>query len=1016
MDKWLGKNEHILLKVTSALKHIKHLIFFVGEDHLIKEVWADDLTKSELNVNLLVNLPIASQLSNDFKETLNGAIHLAFLVNKISEFEYQEKELIYKKVNIQKIEVEQEDPVVIVTIQDITEKINHEKNIKSNEAILNAILSNSTKEIFALNTNLEITIFNKQFAENVSLVELGNPQVGQSIFELIYPEDVKLVFKNMLLECLRGESVEFVERFDDLTQQLKGGIKKSYIYKKITLHPITIDGLITGISAFMENITEQIIGLEKIKSNQILLQSIIDNTNEYIFLVDKNAKLLLANQPYKQLILERFNIEYQKIENEIVSQVNYPQMEALKDWEYRFNKALEGNYAIYEDLFGEGENELFVEISYFPIKINGKVENVSIKIKDITNRIQQKMQLVTMANQTKSLIESTEDIMVLIDNDYRILIHNKAYLERFLNYTDIDKGENNLINVLNKFDNKIGKHWLDVLNKCKESGEVIKSTEQYYFLGRKFYFEVIITPVISENQIQGFAVYGRNITNDVEVNQKLSNSEETLKHALEATGEGVWEYDVVKDVMTNTPEWLKKIGILDDDYDGTIDAYYKRIHPEDRYLVSVAMNSYINGNTSIYELEHRFIKPNGEILWVLDKGKFVKWDESGQPLRMVGAILDITDKKRSEAELLKQKSYTENIINLVPNLIFVKNKDKKFTLVNKAVQEIYGRTESELIGKSDNDISQKQNEIQHFNTIDDEVINTQQGIFVPEEQVTNPITGLTKWFQTVKVPLIFDNEVFVLGVATDITERKYAENEKGLLIDQLTKRNDEMEQFTYIISHNLRAPVAKILGLAELYDPEESNIELNKFIYSSLLSETKALDSIIMDLNEIIALRRLGVDNATLVNLESTFLEVMTLLNSDIEIIKAKINYDFNRVKEVIGIKSYFHSIFYNLLSNSIKYKSPNRTLEVEIYCFIKGKEAILTFQDNGSGIDLEKYGSKIFQLYKRFHQGGTGRGIGLHITKAQIEMMGGTIEMRSSVDVGTSFSIRLPYQQNDDL
>ena len=102
-------------------------------------------------------------------------------------------------------------------------------------------------------------------------------------------------------------------------------------------------------------------------------------------------------------------------------------------------------------------------------------------------------------------------------------------------------------------------------------------------------------------------------------------------------------------------------------------------------------------------------------------------------------------------------------------------------------------------------------------------------------------------------------------------------------------------------------------------------------------------------------------------------------------------------------------SIFTNLLTNSIKYKKPSEALKLSIRSSIKKGNIVLEFKDNGRGIDMKKHGQHIFNLYKRFHHDVEGRGIGLYMINAQIEAMGGSIEVESEPNVGTTFTISLP-------
>jgi signal transduction histidine kinase len=124
---------------------------------------------------------------------------------------------------------------------------------------------------------------------------------------------------------------------------------------------------------------------------------------------------------------------------------------------------------------------------------------------------------------------------------------------------------------------------------------------------------------------------------------------------------------------------------------------------------------------------------------------------------------------------------------------------------------------------------------------------------------------------------------------------------------------------------------------------------------------------------------------------------------------QANFKIDFSQVDEMLTIKSYLYSIFYNLISNSIKYKKPTVPLNITVESNLVDKKVILTFKDNGLGIDLKKSGRHIFELYKRFHTDkAEGKGMGLYMVKVQVEKLGGKISVKSKVNQGTEFKIVL--------
>lgn len=223
---------------------------------------------------------------------------------------------------------------------------------------------------------------------------------------------------------------------------------------------------------------------------------------------------------------------------------------------------------------------------------------------------------------------------------------------------------------------------------------------------------------------------------------------------------------------------------------------------------------------------------------------------------------------------------------------------------------------------------------------------------------------------------------------------------------ELIKQNNELLQFSYTVSHNLRGPVARLLGLSDLLLKSDKLDEHNQ--YAQLIYKTSQdLDGVIRDLNKIIDVRNELHQIKERVDLELEWSKCCNLVR---ELIPSTSTITANfGVKEIFTIRAMVHSIFYNLLSNAIKYKSPKRELRVTITTQMENGMLRINFEDNGLGIDLGKYQSSLFKLFKRFHTHVEGKGLGLYLVKSQIESLNGTIHVYSKVDQGTRFEILIP-------
>lgn len=222
----------------------------------------------------------------------------------------------------------------------------------------------------------------------------------------------------------------------------------------------------------------------------------------------------------------------------------------------------------------------------------------------------------------------------------------------------------------------------------------------------------------------------------------------------------------------------------------------------------------------------------------------------------------------------------------------------------------------------------------------------------------------------------------------------------------LIERTKQLEQFAFISAHNLRAPVARILGLGQLLDMSKADSGTQDEIYPKLIQTTKELDNVVRDLNAILDLKHSANAPLTLVELEEEVNAVSRALEKEISATDATILVDLPKVKEIQTVKAYLNSILFNLISNAIKYRKPNCSPIIRISSELLENEICLTVSDNGLGIDLALYREKLFNLYSRLHFHVEGKGMGLYLVKTQIESLGGQIEVTSEVDEGTVFKL----------
>lgn len=311
----------------------------------------------------------------------------------------------------------------------------------------------------------------------------------------------------------------------------------------------------------------------------------------------------------------------------------------------------------------------------------------------------------------------------------------------------------------------------------------------------------------------------------------------------------------------------------------------------------------------------------------------------------------------------------------------------------------------ELLGKNDFELYDKEY-AQKAIKEDLQVINSLKPILAKEKIMPNK-DGTETTFLISKIPLIgADGAVNgLVGISLDISDIKQKEEELRKLINVTSLQNKKLINFAHIVSHNLRSHTANFSMLLEFLVNERDDSEKQN-IMKMLVEASDNLLETLDNLNEVVAISSNVNIKKTLVNLNAKIDRAEQNLSSFLKDNKATL---LNTIQDDVSIPvvpTYIDNILMNFITNAVKYKSPKRDPIIKLSTQRSKGYTILSIEDNGLGIDLERYGNKLFGMYKTFHNNDEARGIGLYITKNQIEAMNGKIVVQSEVNKGTIFNI----------
>lgn len=490
------------------------------------------------------------------------------------------------------------------------------------------------------------------------------------------------------------------------------------------------------------------------------------------------------------------------------------------------------------------------------------------------------------------------------------------------------------------------------------------------------------------------------------INDEIKESKERYDIVAKATSDTVWDWSVTNNVFT----WNKGIqtvfGYGEKDIEETSQWWFDRIHPEDSIRMSVKLYSFLEQRLEKWQDEYRFKCKDGTYKYILDRG-FLVTNNKNEAIRMIGAMQDISNKKQEEERL----KLLETVITNAKDAIVITDADVSEAIVpnvvfaNQAYCEMSGFSYDEIINKS----MLKTLNIDINSEAYLELISCLQKKQECEiETVTYRKNNEKYWVKFIMVP-VFNKEkehTHWISIKRDITEQKKQEKEKEQLIAELTQNNKDLRQFSYITSHNLRAPLSNLIGLLNLTNELNIEDEELRVIIAGFSKSTNLLNETISDLGKVVIIRGNPSIGKTDVNVFESITNVINQINILIQQTKPDLQINVNKKATIYSHKAYLESILLNLLTNSLKYRSLERATIIKVTLIEKEHSMELVFEDNGIGIDLIKNKDKLFGLYQRFHNYPDSKGLGLYLVKSQVESMGGTIDIESEVDKGTRFKI----------
>ncbi|MDX1364376.1 MAG: PAS domain-containing protein [Arenibacter latericius] len=598
------------------------------------------------------------------------------------------------------------------------------------------------------------------------------------------------------------------------------------------------------------------------------------------------------------------------------------------------------------------------------------------------------------------LIKQLPQATAFIDKNFKVVFVSDKWVEEFnLSTRDIiNEHIQDLVGISSK-------QWENNILRCFKGKRTENFQENYTSIDRETrWLKWNILPWYNENEsVIGAIVQAEDITAQISKEQKLEQVQFILKETNEIGKIGHWKYNQSQDIFSSCP-MINNLLEIEEDSKLTLDEYiefYKIGY--NRNTLSMAIFSAME-NKQTWNEKLEVLTAKGNQRWVNVSGKPLYCN--GKHIGIIGIVQDITDYVIKEHQTKSNEHLLKTLINNIPLHIYIKDTQSKKLLANRSELDHCGiSNEADIIGKDDFDIYDKEL-AQKYRDEDLEVMISQTPMINKELSQENS-DGTTNYFLSSKIPLKGPNgeTTGLVGITMDISDIKQKEKDLRNLIKVSSEQNKKLLNFAHIISHNLRSHSANFSMLLEFLIEEKEEAERQK-IFGMLTDSSNNLMETLHTLNDIVTINSESTTNKKEVDLNKQVHKTLKHLNPLLEENNATVITAIPLGTSLQVIPSYLDNMLIQIISNSIKYKKPNVRPEIKLSLSYVQNYTVLSIEDNGIGLDMKKYGEKLFGMYKTFHEHNDAKGLGLYIVKNQIEAMNGKINAQSQVNVGTTINL----------
>ncbi|KAA3436815.1 PAS domain S-box protein [Rufibacter hautae] len=871
----------------------------------------------------------------------------------------------------------------LIITNEITGKVKADQALIEHEERLGGVLNQNSVGIAECDLTGRFILVNDRYSEMVGRSKEALYQMRMQ--DISHQEDLP---HNMVL---LKEAIQTGVPFSIEKRYLRPDGTEIWVHNNVSIAKNS-----AGVPSFVVAVCHEVTEKKLAEKHQKLFLAMSENSSNFIGIADTDGKVIYVNPSGRRMVgldspeeaqnttvIDYFSEEDQPFVREVILPAQTK--EGFWKGEFRFRNFKTGQY-------------IEVDYNQFAVKdpSTGEVLGIATVSPDITARKRAEAALTESEERFRTMAEASGLLIAQTDLEGNAIYFNQEWirltgrtLEELLNY-----GWGEFLHP----DDRQG--FIEAYQNAFKKREVLQ--REFRLLNKegeyRWQYAVVMPRFASDQTFAGYMSSCVDVTESKKTQEALVKSEEWFKTFANNLQSLAWTANPDGWITWYNQRWYDFTGST---FEEMQSRGWEKIHHPDHLerVVNFVQEAWTKQET--WELIFPLKGVSGEYRWFLTRGIPVK-DEEGNLVRWVGTNTDITEQKKAEAELSKFKIISDYAFDA----FILMRKDGTFAYLNDLALKRWGYTQEEALTLRLPDVNPIYQE-ELFNATFAQA--QEQGALPPFETLHKRKDGTIYPVEISMGGITLDGQPHLFAVARDITERKQAEETLKRRNEELQRTNNDLDNFIYTASHDLKAPITNIEGLVNtlVMDLPPDVLELPEIapIISLIGDSISRFKNTINDLTELTKLQRQSSEDVSIVPFQEVLNEICQDLKDPIHQSGATLEIDFGQYPALQFSRKNLRSVLYNLVSNAIKYRSPQRSPLIRITSRQEQDACILTVEDNGLGIEASQQ-NKLFAMFKRLHDHVEGTGIGLYIVKKIIDNSGGQIEVESEIGRGTTFKV----------